>query len=611
MFNGIWKDTTMNDTTDSPESPWRRARRTIRIWWRSYEWPVVGLLAVVGLVLGFVGMWLYFQDAPVWNRHPWEILFRTIQLLALQFGLFDKPLHWTLQVARLLLPTLAVYTGIRALAALYYGHLQVLRVRFFARHHVVICGLGERGLVLAKRLRGIGSRVVVIEQNPDDSLISACRDEEAVVFIGDARDKTLLHRARVQHADHLISVCGSDGINAEVAAVAHSQVAKRQRGILNCVVDVQDHALCSLMREWEIAGAKNPHYRLELTNMYDQGARAMLREHPPFGVGDAAAQHLLVIGVGRMGESLLAEVGRKWWVLHRDTKDQLPVTLVDLHAEARTKLLCLKYPRMTQALNLTPAEVDVSSPEFRHLGIFEKPTESGRVSAVYVCLDNDSLGLSTALTLARLLGGRDISIVVRTSYSGGLTALLKVFGHAVCGFECIHPFGLLDRTCAPELVLGGNIEILAQAFHARWLDSMQKAGHTRQTHPSMLPWDDLSDEVRESNRAQAAHIGSKLRAVRCRVAPLTDWDADLFTFTDAEVEFLARAEHERWMVEKMGNKWTYAPGPIDPARKTHPCLVDWERLPDEEKNKDRASVRSTPAFLAEVGLQVYRTRRPA
>ena len=43
--------------------------------------------------------------------------------------------------------------------------------------------------------------------------------------------------------------------------------------------------------------------------------------------------------------------------------------------------------------------------------------------------------------------------------------------------------------------------------------------------------------------------------------------------------------HENWMKEKIENGWVY--GEVkDPENKTHPCIVEYDELPPEQKTKD-------------------------
>ena len=110
----------------------------------------------------------------------------------------------------------------------------------------------------------------------------------------------------------------------------------------------------------------------------------------------------------------------------------------------------------------------------------------------------------------------------------------------------------------------------------------------------MVPWIELSERFKESNRSQADNIIEKLAMCNLTIAPRCTWDEPLFEFDTKEVEFLAEKEHERWIEEKIKSK------------ETHPSLLPWEELSEEEKEKDRNSVRVIPRILKKVNLKVER-----
>ena len=119
----------------------------------------------------------------------------------------------------------------------------------------------------------------------------------------------------------------------------------------------------------------------------------------------------------------------------------------------------------------------------------------------------------------------------------------------------------------------------------------------------MQPWEELPESLKESNRDQAAHIGTKLAAVGRGVVPLADWDADRNTgFSHDEIELLAEMEHERWVEQRRLDGWT--PGPKDIVAKHTPYLVPWSALGEEVKEWDRQAVRGIPSFLARAGYQI-------
>lgn len=45
------------------------------------------------------------------------------------------------------------------------------------------------------------------------------------------------------------------------------------------------------------------------------------------------------------------------------------------------------------------------------------------------------------------------------------------------------------------------------------------------------------------------------------------------------------AQHDSWVAQKIADGWKY--GPVKaPSRKEHPCIVPYEKLPEEQKRKD-------------------------
>ena len=94
-------------------------------------------------------------------------------------------------------------------------------------------------------------------------------------------------------------------------------------------------------------------------------------------------------------------------------------------------------------------------------------------------------------------------------------------------------FPILQRTCTTELLQSGSFHGIAVAIHRRWCAEQLAAGKPA---PS---WDELDESRKESSRAQARHIAVKLASIGCAIAPLRDWGASDFAFSDEEVERLA------------------------------------------------------------------------
>jgi hypothetical protein len=580
-------------------------RETARRWWYDYEWPVIGVLALAAVVLGVVGFRLQFltEQKPI----EWvDLIFKSFQLFVLQISV-DPPMPWQLNAARILAPLVAAYTALQALGELFAEQMNSLRLRF-RRGHVVICGLGRKSLVLARGFLERGQRVVVIEQDAENDLVRQCRDLGAVVLIGDAAEPWLLRKAGVARARYLFALCGDDGVNAEVAVRAAQLLGQRSGSPLTCVLHIFDPQLCTLLRERELDAGSAGRLRLEFFNLYDLGARVLLEENPLPAPGPQTApagQHLIIVGIGRLGESLLVNAARQWHAIGAAAGAKLQVTLIDRDAQAIAATLQARYPGLKQCCALTPIDMDVHSAAFQEADFLGAATPGATSARVFVCLDDDSLSLAAALALVRHSRERHPTIVVRMAQDAGLAVLLRGVEAGAGSFQHLRAFGLLDRTCHPDQVLRGTHEILARAIHEDYLRQQRAARVRPEQNASMVPWDALPEHLKEANRQQADDIGVKLQAVSCSAAPLVDWDEALFEFTPDEIERLAVMEHDRWIAAKRQADWRYGPKKDNDAR-THPCLVPFDQLPREEQDKDRSAVRQIPATLAEVGFRVHR-----
>ncbi len=586
-------------------------RKRLKRWLGDYKWMLLGIIWVITIILGFVGFSKHFSDEGV-TRSVWDRLYLSLQLFGLESGSVPVSVSWELQLARFLAPAIAVYTVIQALAVLLRDQFQLLRVRFF-RNHIVICGLGRKGFLLCRKYSEIGERVVVIEQDEGNDMLGPCRESGAVVLIGNAANLELLRKARVHKAKHVISVCGTDGINAEVAVRGRDLVWDRKGKALTCLVHIVDLQLCNLLREREIRMGRIDAFRLGFFNVFESGARVMLNEYPPFSKlteNQGSELHIIVVGLGRMGESTVLNAVRRWRDRGRADGEHRLITLIDKDAKSKKESLCYRYPQLEQVCDLVAEQMDIQGLEFERAEFLFDHHGRCNVTAIYVCLDDDSRALSTGLTLRQRLGSVEIPTVIRTTDDTGLATLLQDGKDDSESFATVHPFGLLDRTCTPDLILGCTYEILAQAIHEDYVRAERGKGLTPTTNPSMVSWGKLAEGLKESNRNAAEHIRIKMEAIGCDIVITNDWSVQLFEFSPEEVERMAEMEHERWSEERLRTGWTYGPKRNN-SKKAHPSLIIWDDLSEEEKEKDRNLVRDIPSFLARAGFNIYRLEERA
>jgi hypothetical protein len=165
---------------------------------------------------------------------------------------------------------------------------------------------------------------------------------------------------------------------------------------------------------------------------------------------------------------------------------------------------------------------------------------------------------------------------------------------------------LLDSNIG--FLMSQAIPPIAKAIHEEWLSYASK------TNPLNRPWDELTAAEQEDNRAAARRIPEVLalaglaveKGVQARGA---DTDSppggpDIVELQiEHHIERLAEAEHDGWMDQRIKNGWTYDPK-RDDLRKKHPLLIPYAELPEQEKNKDRGSVRDYRKHLASAGYKI-------
>jgi len=589
-------------TEKNPRRAPSRRWRKLRLFWRRVEWPLVWAVAAVAFVLGYVGFSEYFVTTHPGSRSRVTIFYLTIQLFTLESGGVEGQVNLYLQVARLLAPAVTIYTAAKALVSIFQGQLISLRLWPYKRH-VVICGLGRKGFLLARSFRRAGHRVVVIELDPANAKIDAIREEGALVLQGDAA--LLLRKARAGTAKYVFLVLGDDGTNARGAGHARKLVAKRKGEALTCLVHIQDLRLRDLLDERELLRTKTDLFRLEFFNVYQLGVRALLKGHP-LQAPDAGVAHILVVGLADAGQSLIVQAASEWHEKWGNSRGKLVVTAIDPQAGSKLRSLRHRHPQVNAVCDLIPLDIDIYSPEFRQADFMSSSERQSAPTAIYVCVEEDSQAIYAVLALLRHLPGRDTPVVLQTTDEIGLASALEDEAGANVWGSNVYYFDLVEQACDSSLLPGGTIESVAYAIHADYIRQQRDLGKSPATNPSMAPWDELPEALRESNRRQAESIGERLRAVGYEIEPLSGRRRGVESFTDAEIAVMGKMEHERWMTEHLETGWTYAPGSKDLERKTHPLLLPWEELPEEAKEYNLQAVRTVPLLLAQVGLQTFK-----
>ena len=87
--------------------------------------------------------------------------------------------------------------------------------------------------------------------------------------------------------------------------------------------------------------------------------------------------------------------------------------------------------------------------------------------------------------------------------------------------------------------------------------------------------------------------------------PIDTSDVKLPIELEVLVEKMSKNVHEVWAETRVSQGWTYGEQRNDEL-KTHPCLIPYEELPEEEKEYDRNTSIGTLKLIMKLGFKISR-----
>jgi voltage-gated potassium channel Kch len=600
------------------DSPFRSARRVASELWGDYQWLILGASWVIAFSVGYHGFKQHIREYPLNHagaRLEWgsiDCVILTLQLFRLGgSSVLQGITNGWLQAARILAPIVGLATVLTALVSVYWRQYRLIWLRVL-KGHTIICGLGDRGFLLATGFADCDERVVAIDIDANNEQMRTAENRGILTLTGDARDRDLLRKVRAHRARYVVCVCRDDAANAEIGAQLRELVAdnwhptaKRSRPV-TAVLHMQDPQLATFLRTWELGVGSHAGLRLEFVNLHEIGANAVIADHNLLpGVADQRSQmpHLVVVGASSFGRSFIVAAARKGRLASSGERSSLRITLVDSQAGRVRDALLTQYPCLENACSITAFDCEMGSPEFM-AGGFMGQAGDGEAEAVLVCCGDDSRNLTVGFHLANILQGRSTKVIAQMSRNVGLASLISGAASSAGVPERLTTFGVLEGTCVPDMIRFGAYEHIARAIHEAYLLQVARAGMGPMTAPKAVAWEHLSESDKEENRLFASDISRKLSLVGCGLIPQTDWECQPMGFSPDEVEELAKAEHERWLTTKKSQRLRYDEERVE--GRSHPHMRPWEELPAHIQEIDREMVRMIPAALAGAGLEICR-----
>lgn len=574
---------------------------------------MVFLTAAGALVLGTIG---YRQYDP---EIRWvDAVYHSAQHFMMHAPHLERHVPWTLELARWLAPV-TLLLGLFRLVRLMFQEESRQRSLRKLQAHVIICGLGRKGMELAAsfcqgRCDGGKREVVVLDKSPEPDFGARCEKLGAHVLIGDATQQASLEQAGLARAASLFALCPEDATNCSIAAQVMKLRKTGEAGRLVCHIHLTDVDLREALQRAPGQQMDGTRADFRFFDAYDPEARQLVAEGLPLDhdgllPSDSRSAHLVILGFGRMGRTLALRAAQLG-VFANDKR--LRISVIDRRADSHRDELLFRHPQIMQVADLEFHQQEVASPKTREL-LKSYCADKSSLTSIAVCFENETLALELSLELLPMIEETGARLAVRMAGEQGLAQILAQIRPSQARSTRIEAFGMEEWLCRFASPDGVDSDAFARRIHAEYERIVNPPAQeqaplaedeTRKRESEQ--WFKQPEDFRESCRQQAAHIHVKLRAVGCEAVPLNDPRPPVSEFTSDQLEMLARLEHNRWMAERWIANWQFAPGKKDIVRRSNPNLVPWEQLDREIQKYDREFVRLIPRLLEVVGLKVCR-----
>ena len=544
--------------------------------------------AIVALVLGYLGLhqFVTHQHPPMFGTSFPDTVYYAAQLFLLGSAPLSGPGPFpaTLEVARFLAPVTTVLAGVEALRLLLGEQIRRWTAAY-APNHAIVTGDSQMAMELARRLRADKFRTVVLV-GAKPQTVDQARQLQLLDIAGDPSDLHTLRAAGIARSSVIYACSDHSATNAATALCARAFAKENGRPLLVHAL-VRDPDICTALRARRIGVPSDRRLRLEFFSIEGLAARALFDRHP-YPVGESS--RVVIVGFSRLGRAMLHEVALR----HAAGNSKMSVTIVGgQDTPADLVSFAEEYPIVSRGCDVTFQPTLLK-------------TEQGITTMILVCSPSNDEALRIGLNaLPLLVNASDRTVICMSE----LSPFGRTFSDDLLDDvqRRLSIFDVLEEACMPDQISNDLTDQLARSIHLAYLDGCRQRGETPEQNPSMRPWPELPDVLKDANFAQAGHIGTKLDAIGCVLIPESSTIGE-FTFEDGEIEHLAKLEHRRWMQDREEHGIGY--GRVRDERH-HPDMVDWDSLSDSAKDKDRDVVKNMPCILRQAGFQILRFASPA
>jgi hypothetical protein len=591
----------------------------------AHEWYFIGALAICSVFLGTIG---FLEEDIITNRkNIFDAIYLSLQLFVLQSGFFEniEKINLPLQITRFVSPAILAYATIRSIFYLISEDVGL----FFLKDHIIICGMSEKSKALLDDILGNGKKVVVIDNNAKAFDLLNLKAKGAIIISESPSDKTALLKAKFHKSRYIFVLNEMDELNVEIAFNIYKSISEipshPKEKLITCFVHSYEPLIEEIFKSHQIYRDSKDRLEMRLLNIYSQSSQILTQLNPiqkqNEGNNDAEIS-IILAGFGSTGKNILINCAL---IYHFSTDNKLKAFIIDSNFDSEIEAFYDLYPAAKAVIDIYGIPKNIEELQKSDFTVY---LSNLTPDSIYICCSHDLNRVKYARKFGKIFD--QSSIFVLFLNSSDITVLIDK-GEFFKNQKNVNVFNMVQETCKYDKIVNEEIELMGEKIHLCYCADAIAGGATKENNSSIRDWDELSEDLKESNRQQAYNISLRLKAFGYSIVPInseapehffkfdhilisklskitTKAESDILQGNEALVYKLSKAEHIRWMNDKLMKGWRYKNIDKDLGRKErfHPDLRPFEQLPEESKAKNIAATLRIPDILNHAGKKIMK-----
>jgi Trk K+ transport system NAD-binding subunit len=531
---------------------------------KKHEWSIITCLFIIAFVFGCAG---FLQNK---YQSPEDALYETFSLFD-----FNHPFEYDgangicIEIGRWLAFGIFLWVSFRAVFTLIVPKWWTkVKVKNFYKGHVIICGLTNMTMSLIEILRNEKYKVVVVASEIKESYFQTLKAENVKLIVGNPIDFHTLASANPGKASKMYAITDDDRVNIEATQVAFSLLQKEKHvSVLRCFTMVRNNELKSIIEDTELFKFHS-FFNGVVLNVNELGMKYYISKNIDRIISPQVEKpNILLINLNDKSESVILNLA------HLTTMKEETFNFVVVEENKDViKEFMRRYNFLKHFINIEFVE-DI-----------DKALTNCVYQSIFVCSNETLSSITTANYIRNHLKSLNPYVFIFIDEANSLHQTLDN-SNAKRNIKMIIPLKIIAEYI---FNLDKDIERFAKMSHQNYESNRKKLLEGKFEY-SPVEYEHLSEHFKQSNRNQILDFYLKLFISKGMLLDSLKGNALSVFFTEQEVITLSKMEHRRWCVEKYMNGWEA--GQIkDVNYKITPCFKDWEDLPLEEQDKDRAVI---------------------